>query len=108
MKRRDSFMQTVKKGKYATVFAQYGIYCQWWDSNSQPLGYKPSALPKQLKSCCWEGVVIDFSSGKYSGSTGHLQELLVPAEKFTVRMPVMGLDGIAFELFSSMTRTFGL
>ena len=34
--------------------------CRWWDSNSQPLDYKPSALTNhwaiQLKSYCWEGV----------------------------------------------------
>ena len=33
--------------------------CQWWDSNSQPLDYKASALAFELYSSichCWEGV----------------------------------------------------
>ena len=64
--------------------------CRWWDSNSQPLDYKPSDPAIELYSSisyCWEGVefiqlvyciifyhfstVIDFSSEKYRGSTGH-------------------------------------
>ena len=65
--------------------------CRWWDSNSQPLGYKPSALAieltsskaiagKELSLSSWciaslyiyhFSTVVDFSSEKYSGSTGH-------------------------------------
>ena len=65
--------------------------CRWWDSNSQPLGYKPSALAieltssiavagKELSLYSWciaslyiyhFATVVDFSSEKYSGSTGH-------------------------------------
>ena len=65
--------------------------CQWWDSNSQPLGYKPSALAieltsskvitrKELSLSSWctaslyiyhFSTVVDFSSEKCSGSTGH-------------------------------------
>ena len=65
--------------------------CRWWDPNSQPLDYKPSALAIELysskaiagkelslSSWCIESLyfyhfstVIDFSSEKYSGSTGH-------------------------------------
>ena len=67
------------------------VYSQWWDSNSQPLNYKPSALAielysskaiagKELSLSSWciaslyiyhFSTVIDFSSEKYSGSTGH-------------------------------------
>ena len=37
--------------------------------------------------------MVDFSSEKYSGSTGHrIKELQVPAEKFTVRMPIVRLE----------------
>ena len=63
--------------------------CRWWDSNSQPLDYKPSALAielysskaiagKELSLSSWciaslyiyhFSTVIDFSSEKYSGST---------------------------------------
>ena len=35
--------------------------------------------------------VIDFSSEKYSGSTGD-RNSWVPVEKFSVRMPMMGLE----------------
>ena len=62
-----------------------------WDSNSQPLGYKPDALAielnssiaiagKELSLSSWciaslyiyhFSTVVDFSSEKYSGSTGH-------------------------------------
>ena len=56
--------------------------------------------------------VIDFSSEKYSGSTGYKQELLVPAEKFTVRIHQLdklnSFTAIAFELVSSMARALGL
>ena len=65
--------------------------CQWWDSNLQPLGYKPSALAiepnnskaiagKELSLSSWYiallyiyhfSTVIDLSSEKYSGSTAH-------------------------------------
>ena len=62
-----------------------------WDSNSQPLGYKPTALAIELNSSTafagkdlslssWciaslyiylFSAVVDLSSEKYSGSTGH-------------------------------------
>ena len=65
--------------------------CRWWDSNSQPLGYKPSALAIELtssKAIAWKelslsswciaslyiyqcSTVVDFSSEKYSGSPGY-------------------------------------
>ena len=65
--------------------------CRLWDSNSQPVGYKPGALAieltsskaiagKELSLSSWciaslyiyhFSTVIDFSSEKYSGSTGH-------------------------------------
>ena len=62
---------------------------RWWYLNSQPLGYKPSALAIELNSSkviagkesswfswCIASLyvyqpVVDFSSEKYSGSTGH-------------------------------------
>ena len=67
--------------------------CRWCDRNLQPLG-------------CWEGVeftswcidslciyqfsiVIDFSSEKYSGSTGN-KNCWYQWRKFTVMMPMMG------------------
>ena len=37
-------------------------------------------------------VVVDFSSEKYSGSFYRTQELLVPAEKYSVRMPMVRLE----------------
>ena len=81
--------------------------CRWWDSNSQPLDYKPSVLAidlysskaiarKELNLSSWciasvyiyhFSTVIDFSSEKYSGSTGHRN-----SEKFTVRMPMVRLE----------------
>ena len=65
--------------------------CRWWDSNSQPLSYKNSALAIELisskaiagKELCLSSwciaslciyhcsTAVDFSSEKYSGSTGH-------------------------------------
>ena len=65
--------------------------CRWWDSNSQPLSYKPNALAieltsskaiaaKELSLSSWcvaslyiyhFSTVVDLSSEKYSGSTGH-------------------------------------
>ena len=64
-------------------------YCPWWDPNSQPISYKPSALAIELNS--WKAIagkelslssgriaslciynfstVVDFSSEKYNGST---------------------------------------
>ena len=65
--------------------------CRRWGSNSQPLDYKPIALAielysskaiagKELSLSSWcisslyiyhFSTVIDFSSEKYSGSTGH-------------------------------------
>ena len=85
--------------------------CQWWHSNSQPLGYKPSALAIELtssKSYCWEGVefiqlvhcIIIYLSFLNCGWLlmrevqwfYWTQELLVPAEKFTVRMPMVRLE----------------
>ena len=70
---------------------QHKEACQWWDSNTQPLGYKPGALAielnsskaiavKELNLSSWciaslyiyhFSTVADFSSEKYSGSTGH-------------------------------------
>ena len=35
--------------------------------------------------------MIDFSSEKYSGSTRHRNIIMVPVEKFSVKMPMMGL-----------------
>ena len=66
-------------------------HCQWRDLNSQPLHYKPSALNIELTSSkaiagkelslssrCIASLyiyhcstVVDVSSEKYSGSTGH-------------------------------------
>ena len=65
--------------------------CRWWDSDSEPLGYKPSALAivlnsskaiagKELSLSSWciaslytyhFSTMADFSSEKYSGSIGH-------------------------------------
>ena len=73
------------------VYDNNNFWCQRWDSNSQPLDYKPSALAiepysskaiagKELSLSSWcivslyiyhFSTVIDFSSEKYSGSTGH-------------------------------------
>ena len=85
--------------------------CQWWVSNSQPLDYKPSALaiePQELKSYCWEGVEFiqlvyciiiylsflncDWLLIREVQWFYWTQELLVPAEKFTVRMPMVSLE----------------
>ena len=50
------------------------------ETNSQPLGYKPAVAGKELSLSSWcivslyiyhFSTVIDFSSEKYSGSTGH-------------------------------------
>ena len=80
------------------------------ETNSQPLGYKPSALAieltnskaiavKELSLSSWciaslciyyFSAVVDFSSKKYGGSTW-TQELLIPAETFSVRMPMVRL-----------------
>ena len=81
--------------------------------------YKPSALAIELNSskaiagkelslsswciaslCIYHfSIVVDFSSEKYSvlvlvhcTRSTEVQELLVPVEKFTVRMPMMGLE----------------
>ena len=68
----------------------YHVVYQWWDLNSQPLSYKPSALAielhsskgiagKELSLSSWciaslyvyhFSYVVDFLSEKYSGSTG--------------------------------------
>ena len=65
-----------------------GIGCRWWDSNSQPLGYKPSVLAielnsskaiagKELSLSSWciaslyiyhFSTVFDFSFEKYNSS----------------------------------------
>ena len=85
--------------------------CQWWVSNSQPLDYKPSALaiePQELKSYSWEGVEFiqlvyciiiylsflncDWLLIREVQWFYWTQELLVPAEKFTVRMPMVSLE----------------
>ena len=87
--------------------------CRWWDSNSQPLDYKPSALATELRSSkaiaiagkelslsSWciaslyfyhFSTVIDFSSEKYSGSTGHRGIPGTSREIFS-EMPMMGLE----------------
>ena len=95
----------------------------------QPLDYKSSALAielysskaiagKELSLSSWciaslyiyhFSTVIDFSSEKYSGFYW-TQKLLVPVEKFTVRMPKVSSDSqpldykssaLAIELYSS-------
>ena len=82
--------------------------CRWWDSNSQPLDYKPSALAIELyssKSYCWEGVEFiqmvyciiiylsflncDWLFIREVQWFYWTQEHLVPVEKFTVRMPMV-------------------
>ena len=86
----DSKLDTIPKTYQGGTNLQWG--CRWWDSNSQPLDYKPSALAielqelnkaiagKELSLSSWciaslyiyhFSTVIDFSSEKYSGSTGH-------------------------------------
>ena len=70
---------------------KHQLTCRWWDSNLQPLGYKPSALAielysskaiagKELSLFSWciaslyiyhFSIGVGFSSEKYSGSTGH-------------------------------------
>ena len=86
-------------------------WCQWWVSNSQPLDYKPSALaiePQDLKSYCWDGVEFiqlvyciiiylsflncDWLLIREVQWFYWTQELLVPVEKFTVRMPMVSLE----------------
>ena len=87
------------------------ISFQWWVSNSQPLDYKPSALaiaPQELKSYCWGGVEFiqlvyciiiylsflncDWLLIREVQWFYWTQELLVPVEKFTVRMPMVSLE----------------
>ena len=90
--------------------------CQWWDSNLQPLGYKSSALA-MLKSCSCEGVefiqlVNCFIIYLSFFNCGWLlirevqwfywtQELLEPAEKFSVRILVVRLELATPRLTSS-------
>ena len=82
--------------------------CLWWEPNSQLLDYKPSALAIELytsKSFCWEGVEFiqlvyciiiylwflncDWLLIREVQWFYWTQELLVPVEKFTVRMPMV-------------------
>ena len=84
--------------------------CQWWDPNSQPLHYKPSALAiklyssnviagKELSLSSWCISIIIYLS--FLNCDWLLirevrwlywaQELLVPVEEFTVRMPMVRL-----------------
>ena len=84
---------------------------RWWDSNPQPLDYKPSALAIELyssKSYCWEGVefiLLVYCIIIYWSFLNcdwllilevqwfhRTQELLVPVEEFTVRMPMVRLE----------------
>ena len=84
---------------------------RWWDSTSKPLDYKPSTLAielQELKSYCWQGVefiqlvyciIIYFSFLNCDWLLiwevewfSWTQKLLVPVEKFTVRMPMVRLE----------------
>ena len=52
--------------------------------------------------------MVDFSSEKYSGSTGH-KELLVPVEKFTVRMPSLTIGNLSHVVrLKKVVRNFSL
>ena len=85
--------------------------CRWWDPNSQLLDYKPSALVIELytsKCFCWEGceliqlvyciiLYLSFLNGDWLLIREvqwfyWTQELLVPVEKFTVRMLMVRLE----------------
>ena len=94
--------------------------CWWWDSNSQPLDYKPSALAIELTSSisyCWERIefiqlvycIIIYLSFLSCGwlLIWYIQwfywthEFLVTIERFTVSMPMVRLELAAIELNSS-------
>ena len=77
--------------------------CRWWDPNSQPLGYKPSALAieltssqaiagKELSLSSWCiasfyiyhcSTVVDFSSEKYSGVASSSLTIGILTENFS-------------------------
>ena len=94
-----------------TGFWNIAFRCQWRDSNSQHLDYKPSALAIELYSSicyCWEGVEFiqlvyciiiylsflncDWLLIREVQWFYWTQEPLVPVDKFTVRMPMVILE----------------
>ena len=106
-----NWRQNVTSETNLKEFLKQEFDCQWWVSNSQPLDYKPSALaiePQELKSYCWEGVEFiqlvyciiiylsflncDWLLIREVQWFYWTQELLVPVEKFTVRMPMVSLE----------------
>ena len=89
--------------------ALISVRCRWWDSNSQPIDYKPSALSIELYSSisyCWERAefiqlvycivtILSFLNCDWLLIREvqwfyWTRELLVAAEKFSGRMPMMG------------------
>ena len=94
--------------EFLVPVAKFTVKMRLWCSNSQPLDYKLSALAIELYSSkwfCWEGVEFiqlvhciiiylsflncDWLLIREVQWFYWTQELLVPAEKFTVRMPMV-------------------